>query len=75
MAGWSHESPLKPAIHDHIADSEKPNSPVSERETNNMLKDAEALCKSPAASLDSEDDYGAIGSPLLLEEAKRSVRM
>lgn len=48
---------------------------MSERETNNMLKDVEALCKSPAASLDSEDDYGAIGSPLLLEEAKRSVHM
>ncbi|KAM9662205.1 centromere protein C isoform 1-T3 [Morphnus guianensis] len=73
--GWSHESPLKPAIHDHVADSEKPKSPVSERETNNMLKDVEALCKSPAASLDSEDDYGAIGSPLLLEEAKRSVHV
>ncbi|XP_074003508.1 centromere protein C [Numenius arquata] len=33
-------------------------------------RDVEALCKSPALSLDAEDDHGSLGSPLLLEEAK-----
>ncbi|GAB0189020.1 centromere protein C [Grus japonensis] len=70
--GWSHESPLKPAICDYVADSKNPKSPVSKRETNNILKDVEALCKSPAMSSDPEDDYGSVGSPLLVEEAKSS---
>ncbi|XP_059673802.1 centromere protein C [Gavia stellata] len=70
--GWSHESPLKPAIHDYVADSKKTESPVSQRETNNILKDVEALCKSPAISSDPEDDDGFVGSPLLVEEAKSS---
>ncbi|XP_075607530.1 centromere protein C isoform X3 [Balearica regulorum gibbericeps] len=70
--GWSHESPLKPAICDYIADSKNPKSSVSKRETNNILKDVEALCKSPAMSSDPEDDYGSVGSPLLVEEAKSS---
>ncbi|KAM9258838.1 LOW QUALITY PROTEIN: centromere protein C [Cariama cristata] len=61
--GWSHESPLKPAIQDYIADSEKNKVPVSKRETNN-IKDVEALCKSPAKSSDLEDDHGSVGSPL-----------
>ncbi|KAM6073464.1 centromere protein C isoform 2-T2 [Theristicus caerulescens] len=70
--GWSHESPPKPAIHDYVADSKNPKSPVSERETNNILKDVEALCKSPAMSSDPEDDHGSLGSPLLVEEVKSS---
>ncbi|XP_009473120.1 PREDICTED: centromere protein C [Nipponia nippon] len=70
--GWSHESPLKPAIHDYVADSKTPKSPVSKRETSNILKDVEALCKSPAISLDPEDDHESLGSPLLVEEVKSS---
>ncbi|XP_074445400.1 centromere protein C isoform X3 [Larus michahellis] len=70
--GRSHESPLKPAIRDYVADANKPQTPVSKRQTNNILKDVEALCKSPAMSLDPEDDHGFLGSPLLVEEAKSS---
>ncbi|KAK4817838.1 hypothetical protein QYF61_000673, partial [Mycteria americana] len=70
--GWSYESPLKPAIHDYVADSKKTKSPVSKRRTNNILKDVEALCKSPAMSSDPEDDHGSVGSPLLVEEVKSS---
>ncbi|XP_010292090.1 PREDICTED: centromere protein C [Phaethon lepturus] len=70
--GWSRESPLKPAIYDYIADSKKTKSPLSKREVNNILKDVEALCKSPAVSLDTEDDDGSVGSPFLLEEARSS---
>ncbi|KAM6361559.1 centromere protein C [Alca torda] len=70
--GRSHKSPLKPAIHDYIADANKPQTPVSKRETNNILKDVEALCKSPAMCLDPEDDHGFLGSPLLVEGAKSS---
>ncbi|XP_076193069.1 centromere protein C isoform X2 [Aptenodytes patagonicus] len=70
--GWSRESPLEPAIHDYVADSKKTKSPVSKRETNNILKDVEALCKSPAMSSDPEDDHGSVGSPLLVEEVKSS---
>ncbi|XP_068259751.1 centromere protein C isoform X2 [Nyctibius grandis] len=73
--GWSHESPLKPAVRDYVADSKKNKTPVSERETNNILKDVEALCKSPAVCSDPEDDHGSVGSPLLVEEAKSSVHM
>uniref|UniRef100_A0A8C0FBJ3 Centromere protein C n=1 Tax=Bubo bubo TaxID=30461 RepID=A0A8C0FBJ3_BUBBB len=72
MAGCSHELPLKPAIHDYIADSQKTKSPVSKRETNTILKDVEALCKSPAVFLDPEDDHESVGSPLLVEEANSS---
>ncbi|XP_075005913.1 centromere protein C isoform X2 [Calonectris borealis] len=68
--GWSHESPLKPAINDYVADSKKTVSPGSKRETNNILKDVDALRKSPAMSSDPEDDHGSVGSPLLVEEAK-----
>ncbi|XP_074723065.1 centromere protein C isoform X3 [Strix uralensis] len=70
--GCSHELPLKPAIHDYIADSKKMKSPVSKRETNTILKDVEALCKSPAVFLDPEDDHESVGSPLLVEEANSS---
>ncbi|XP_075277399.1 centromere protein C isoform X2 [Opisthocomus hoazin] len=70
--GWSQESPLKPAIHDYVADSEKTVSPVSKRQTNNVLKYVEALCRSPAVSSDPEDDNGFVGSPLLMEEANSS---
>ncbi|KAM6076150.1 centromere protein C [Chlamydotis macqueenii] len=73
---WSHESRLKPTIHDYIADSKKIVFPVSKRERNNTLKDAEALCKSPTKSptmfSDPEDDHESVGSPLLVEEAKSS---
>ncbi|XP_074946693.1 centromere protein C isoform X2 [Phalacrocorax aristotelis] len=70
--GWSHESPLKPAIHDYIADSKKPESPASKRGTNNTLRDVEILCESPAVSSDPEDDHGSAGSPILVEEVKNS---
>ncbi|XP_074679413.1 centromere protein C isoform X3 [Strix aluco] len=70
--GCSHELPLKPAIHDYIDDSKKMKSPVSKRETNTILKDVEALCKSPAVFLDPEDDHESVGSPLLVEEANSS---
>lgn len=72
MAERSTELPQKPAIHDYIDDSEKTKSPVFKRETNNILKDVEALCKSPVLSSDSEDDHGSFGSPLLVEEAESS---
>lgn len=72
MAGPSHESPLKPAIDDYVADSNNLQSPVSEREANNILKDVEALCESPAVSLDPEDDHESFGSPLLVEEVRSS---
>ncbi|KAM9295757.1 centromere protein C [Morus bassanus] len=70
---WSHESPLKTAIHDYVADSQKPESSASKTKTNNTLKDVEALCKSPAMSLDSEDGLETAGSPLLVEEVKSPV--
>ncbi|XP_068797232.1 centromere protein C isoform X2 [Struthio camelus] len=37
--------------------------------TDNILKDVEVLCKSPANSSVFEDDHEAVGSPLLVEEA------
>ncbi|XP_010011199.1 PREDICTED: centromere protein C, partial [Nestor notabilis] len=67
--GWSHESPLKPVICDDVADSKPPESPVSTRKTNDILKNVEALCGSPAMSLNPEDDHGSLGS-LFVEEAK-----
>ncbi|XP_026703470.1 centromere protein C isoform X1 [Athene cunicularia] len=70
--GCSHELPLKPAIHDYIADSKKTKSPVSRRKTNTILKDVEALCKSPALVLDPDDDHESVESPLLVEEANSS---
>ncbi|XP_010141097.1 PREDICTED: centromere protein C, partial [Buceros rhinoceros silvestris] len=70
--GWSHETSLRPAIQDYKGVSKKTKSSVSGRETNNTVKDFEALCKSPATSSDPEDDHGSIGSPLLVEEAASS---
>ncbi|XP_069711075.1 centromere protein C [Phaenicophaeus curvirostris] len=70
--GWSHETCLKPAVFDDVADFEKTNSPVSKSKTNNTLKDAYAVWKRPTISLDSEDDQRSVGSPVLMEEAKIS---
>ncbi|XP_032853720.2 centromere protein C isoform X2 [Tyto alba] len=70
--GWSHESSLKPATDDYVADSKTTKSPVSKRETDNTLKDAEALCKSHALVLDPADDHGSVGSPILVEEVNSS---
>uniref|UniRef100_A0A8C3EF75 Centromere protein C n=1 Tax=Corvus moneduloides TaxID=1196302 RepID=A0A8C3EF75_CORMO len=67
--GQSCESHLKPATHDYVAASKKPESPVSKREKHNTLKDVEALCQSPAGLLDSEDNRG---SPFPVEEVKSS---
>ncbi|XP_062431186.1 centromere protein C isoform X3 [Rhea pennata] len=86
--GWSLESHLEPAIHDHISDANKIESPVSKGErsnknittdindlvgspgkTSNILKDVEALCRSPTSFSVSEGDHEAVGSPLLVEEA------
>ncbi|XP_010189088.1 PREDICTED: centromere protein C, partial [Mesitornis unicolor] len=69
--GWSPESPLKPATHDHVADSKPTESPVSKRKTD-ISKDVEALHNSPAKPLDSEDDHESFGSPILVEEVKSS---
>ncbi|XP_051474437.1 centromere protein C isoform X1 [Apus apus] len=69
--GWSHESSLKPAINDCIADSKKGESPVPKGKTNNILKDAEAPCKIPLMFSDPEDDHGSVGSPPV-EELKSS---
>ncbi|KAM6429785.1 centromere protein C [Rhynochetos jubatus] len=69
--GWPHESPLKPAIHGDVADSKKLTPPVSKRGADNTLED-EVLCRSLSVSSDSEDDHGSVGSPLLVEEVKRS---
>ncbi|XP_040410891.1 centromere protein C isoform X1 [Cygnus olor] len=70
--GGLHKSYLTPAIHGYAADSKKTESPLSKGEAHDTLKDAEALCKSPAEFVDPEDDNGALGSPLLVEEAKSS---
>lgn len=70
MAGQSCESHLKPATHDYVTASKKPESPVSKREKNNTLKDVEALCQSPAVLSDSEDNRGSVGSPFPVEEVK-----
>ncbi|XP_064366313.1 centromere protein C isoform X2 [Dromaius novaehollandiae] len=37
--------------------------------TNNLLKDIEALCRSPANCSVFEDDHQAVGSPILVKEA------
>ncbi|KAM6301246.1 centromere protein C [Aegotheles albertisi] len=70
--GRSHESPVKPAIHDYVADSKKPKSPVSNRATDNILKDVDVLCRSPGMFVDPEDDHESVGSPLA-EKVKSSV--
>ncbi|XP_040453052.1 centromere protein C isoform X2 [Falco naumanni] len=65
--GRSDEAPPKPAIHHDVADSKEAKSPVSKRETNNILEDVKATCKSPYLFLDSEDDHESVGSPLAEE--------
>uniref|UniRef100_U3IM11 Mif2/CENP-C cupin domain-containing protein n=1 Tax=Anas platyrhynchos platyrhynchos TaxID=8840 RepID=U3IM11_ANAPP len=72
MAGGPHKSYLTPTVHGYAADSKKTESPLPEGGPCDTLKDAEALCKSPAEFVDPEDDNGALGSPLLVEEAKSS---
>ncbi|KAM6269758.1 centromere protein C [Porphyrio hochstetteri] len=62
--GWSPESPLKPAKHYYIAESKETKSPVPKGETNNILKDVEVLCRSPAMSSDPNNDHRYAGSPL-----------
>ncbi|XP_027532787.1 centromere protein C isoform X4 [Neopelma chrysocephalum] len=69
--GQSCESPLKPAIHDYVAVSKKPESPVS-KSKKNTLQDVEVLCRSPAMFLDPEDDHGSVGSPFPVEKGKSS---
>ncbi|XP_032541233.1 centromere protein C isoform X2 [Chiroxiphia lanceolata] len=69
--GQSCESPLKPAIHDYVDVSKKPESPVSESKKN-TLEDVEALCRSPAKFLDPEDDHRSVGSPFPVEKGKSS---
>ncbi|XP_039235832.1 centromere protein C isoform X2 [Pipra filicauda] len=69
--GQSCESPLKPAIHDYVDVSKKPESPVSESKKI-TLEDVEVLCRSPAMILDPEDDHGSVGSPFPVEKGKRS---
>uniref|UniRef100_A0A663MSI5 Centromere protein C n=1 Tax=Athene cunicularia TaxID=194338 RepID=A0A663MSI5_ATHCN len=72
LLGYKFSSTSSPAIHDYIADSKKTKSPVSRRKTNTILKDVEALCKSPALVLDPDDDHESVESPLLVEEANSS---
>lgn len=72
MAGGPHKSYLTPTIHGYAADSKKTESPLPEGGPRDTLKDAEALCKSPAEFVDPEEDNGALTSPLLVEEAKSS---
>lgn len=70
--GQSCESHLEHETHDCVAASERTESPVSKSEKKNTLKDAEALCQSPAVLLDSEDNHGSVGSAFPVEEAKSS---
>ncbi|KAI1238458.1 Centromere protein C, partial [Lamprotornis superbus] len=68
--GQSCESHLKPATHDHVAASEKTESPVSKSEKS-TIKD-EALCQHPAVLLGSEDNHESARSPFPVEEVKNS---
>uniref|UniRef100_A0A8C3Q3C8 Centromere protein C n=1 Tax=Geospiza parvula TaxID=87175 RepID=A0A8C3Q3C8_GEOPR len=70
--GLSCDSHLKPATPDYVATSKKTESPVSKSEKKNTLKDAEAPCQHLAVPLDPENNGGAVGSPLPVEEAKAS---
>uniref|UniRef100_A0A8C3GGP5 Centromere protein C n=1 Tax=Cairina moschata TaxID=8855 RepID=A0A8C3GGP5_CAIMO len=70
--GGPHKSYLTPTIRGYAADSKKTESPLPEGGPRDTLKDAEALCKSPAEFVDPEEDNGALTSPLLVEEAKSS---
>ncbi|XP_059326364.1 centromere protein C isoform X1 [Ammospiza nelsoni] len=70
--GLSCESHLKAATPDYIATPKKTESPVSKSEKKNTLKDVEAPCQCPAVPLNPEDNRGAVGSPLPVEEVKSS---
>nr|XP_026647773.1 centromere protein C isoform X1 [Zonotrichia albicollis] len=70
--GLSCESHLKAATSDYVATPKKTESLVSESEKKNTLKDVEAPCQCPAVPLNPEDNRGAVGSPLPVEEAKSS---
>ncbi|KAM7053223.1 centromere protein C isoform 2-T4 [Acridotheres tristis] len=69
--GHSCESHLKPATHDNVAASEKPESSVSKSEKKSTIKD-EALCQHPAVLLGSEDNCESARSPIPVEEVKNS---
>ncbi|OXB84769.1 UNVERIFIED_CONTAM: hypothetical protein H355_015891, partial [Colinus virginianus] len=65
----------EPEKNRHVADSIKTDGPVPRGEAQVLtLKDVEVLCESPAKLSDPEDDHGAVGSPLLVEEAKSPVQ-
>ncbi|XP_057881200.1 centromere protein C [Melospiza georgiana] len=70
--GLSCESYLKAATPDCIATPKKTESPVSKSEKKNTLKGVEAPCQCPAVPLNPEDNRGAVGSPLPVEEVKSS---
>ncbi|XP_030127422.4 centromere protein C isoform X3 [Taeniopygia guttata] len=70
--GQSCESHLKPTTPDDVATSKKTESPVSESEKKNTLKDIEASCQCPAVPLHPENHCGSVGSPFPLEEVKSS---
>ncbi|XP_072191674.1 uncharacterized protein [Excalfactoria chinensis] len=56
-----------------IAGSTKTNSPVPGGKTRVLtFEDEEGLCESPAKLSDPEDNYGVVGTPILVEEAKTS---
>uniref|UniRef100_A0A8C2U7U7 Centromere protein C n=1 Tax=Coturnix japonica TaxID=93934 RepID=A0A8C2U7U7_COTJA len=66
---------LEPGRKSSIADSIKTNSPVPGGETHVLrFKDVEGLFESPAKLSDPEDDYGVVGTPILVEEAKTPVK-
>ncbi|XP_014747545.1 PREDICTED: centromere protein C [Sturnus vulgaris] len=69
--GHSCESHLKPATHDHVAASKKPESSVSKSEKKSTIKD-EALCQHPAVLLGSEYSRESARSPFPVEEVKNS---
>ncbi|OWK54956.1 Centromere protein C [Lonchura striata] len=70
--GQSCESYLKLATPDDVATSKRTESPVSESEKKNTLKDIEASCQHPAMPLHPKNHRGSVGSPVPLEEVKSS---
>ncbi|XP_065592842.1 centromere protein C isoform X4 [Cyrtonyx montezumae] len=65
----------EPEKNRRVADSIKTDGPVPRGKAQVLtLKDVEVLCESPAKLSDPEDDHGAVGSPLLVEEAKSPVQ-
>lgn len=73
MAGQSCESHLTPTTPDDVATSKKTESPVSESEKKNTLKDVETSCQRLAVPLHPKNHHGSVGSPFPLEEVKSSV--